>query len=102
MCIKNCGKFVPLIKKQKKTIMKKRVLLLAALFAGTASFAQVTSLKNKKGWEILPIIGMAPFEWRYEALAGGVQLKRDFLILVVQAGIQCLCQFELGDGTVGG
>jgi len=57
VCIKNCGKFVPLIKKQKKTIMKKRVLLLAALFAGTASFAQVTSLKNKKGWEILPQAG---------------------------------------------
>lgn len=37
--------------------MKKRVLLLAALFAGTASFAQVTSLKNKKGWEILPQAG---------------------------------------------
>lgn len=55
--IKNSNTFVPLIEKQKKTIMKKRVLLLAALFAGTASFAQVTSLKNKKGWEILPQAG---------------------------------------------
>ena len=41
-------------------------------------------------------------ERRHEALAGGVQLKRDFLILVEQAGIQWLCQFKIGDGSGGG
>lgn len=37
--------------------MKKQILVLAALFAGSASFAQVTTLKNKKGFEILPQAG---------------------------------------------
>ena len=45
----NSATFVTLIEQnKKKTIMKKRILVLAALFAGSASFAQVTSLKNKK------------------------------------------------------
>lgn len=37
--------------------MKKRILVLAAIFGASASFAQVTSLKNKKGFEILPEAG---------------------------------------------
>lgn len=37
--------------------MKKRILVLAAIFGASASFAQVTSLKSKKGFEILPEAG---------------------------------------------
>ncbi len=43
--------------KQNKITMKKRILVLAAIFGASASFAQVTSLKNKKGFEILPQAG---------------------------------------------
>lgn len=37
--------------------MKKKTLLLAAIFGASASFAQVTSLKSKKGFEVLPEAG---------------------------------------------
>jgi hypothetical protein len=37
--------------------MKKRILVLAAILGASASFAQVTTLKNKKGFEILPEAG---------------------------------------------
>ena len=37
--------------------MKKRILVLAAILGASASFAQVTSLKSKKGFEILPQAG---------------------------------------------
>jgi hypothetical protein len=37
--------------------MKKRILVLAAIFGASASFAQVTTLKSKKGFEILPEAG---------------------------------------------
>lgn len=45
------------LKNKNKLIMKKRILVLAAIFGASASFAQVTSLKNKKGFEILPEAG---------------------------------------------
>lgn len=37
--------------------MKKRILMLAAIFGASASFAQISSLKSKKGFEILPQAG---------------------------------------------
>ena len=53
--------FIPILTSinQKTLIMKKKILFVTALFAGSLAFAQgtTTSMKNKKGLEVLPQAG---------------------------------------------